>query len=56
MAGIWKSVRKSNRPEATEDGTDAGLQTRSLRSAETGIDKQFLSNRSGARPEGLWDG
>ena len=54
-AGICKSMRKSQRSEALEDGTDAGLQARSLRSAESGMHQAFLMNRSGAHSEGLSD-
>ena len=53
MAGICNDVRKSWHSEAPEDGSGEVLHALSLRSAETGIDKQFLLNRSGARPEGF---
>ena len=43
----------SKRPECQTDGAGEGRRARSLRSAEMGIDQQFLSNRSGTRPQGL---
>ena len=45
----------SKRPECQTDGAGAGRRARSLRSAETGIYKKFLSNRSGTRPDGTPD-
>src|SRR5699024_11931130 len=62
---LFRSVRKprasagpdgdSKRPECQTDGAGAGRRARSLRSAETGIYKKFLSNRSGTRPDGTPD-
>ncbi len=52
-AGICSGVRKSQRSEAPEDGSGEVLHALSLRSAEPGIYKKFLANRSGARPPGL---
>ena len=54
-AGICSGVRKSQRSEAPEDGSGEVLHALSLRSAESGKHKAFLANRSGARPEGLWN-
>ena len=54
--GICAEARKSWRSEAVLTGAGAGLQARSLRSAEPGIDKQFLVNRSGTRSERLQNG
>ena len=51
--GICKEPRKSWRSGAPEDGTDEGPHALSLRSAESGMHKAFLMNRSGARPEVL---
>ena len=48
-------VGDSKRPECQTDGAGAGRRARSLRSAETGIYKKFLSNRSGTRPDGAPD-
>ena len=55
-AGICSGVRKSQRSEAPEDGSGEVLHALSLRSAEPGIYKKFLANRSGARLEGLRNG
>ena len=52
-AGIYSGVRKSKRSEAPEDGTGEVPHALSLRSAESGMHKAFLMNRSGARPEVL---
>ncbi len=45
----------TNRPQNTEIQRRVGRRARSLRSAETGIYKKFLSNRSGTRPDGTPD-
>ena len=55
MAGICNDVRKSWHSEAQENGSGEVLPALSLRSAETGIYKKFLSNRSGTRPDGTPD-
>ena len=55
MAGICNDVRKSWHSEAPENGSGEVLPALSLRSAELGKHKAFLANRSGARPEGLWN-
>ena len=55
-AGICKDARKSYHSGAPEDGTGEVLLALSLRSAEPGIYKKFLVNRSGARPQGLRNG
>ena len=53
MAGICGEARKSWRSEAPEDGSVEVLHALRLRSAELGNHKDFLVNRSGARPEVL---
>ena len=55
-AGICSGVRKSQRSEPPEDGSGEVPHALSLRSAEMGKHKAFLSNRSGARPQGLRNG
>ena len=56
MAGICNDVRKSWHSEAPEDGSGEVLHALSLRSAEPGIYKKFLVNRSGTRFERLRNG
>ncbi|MBS4969156.1 MAG: hypothetical protein KHZ73_09950 [Lachnospiraceae bacterium] len=49
-------MRKSWRSEAPEDGAGEVLLALSLRSAESGKPKAFLTQRAGTRPEGLQNG